>query len=429
MVVENAIEAFNEQQAPPPAYFYCSRNPDEPGRSDPEKILASIVRQFFYSLYKKQLLSPTFTTSQSHEVEGLSSDALQPLQLQDSYKLLLDILHSYPTAVIIIDALDECHPETRYKLLDKLQDILRQSPTLVKIFVSSRNDQDITDKLRDYSALELSSDFNSVDLNRFVEYHTELLIKQGKLLHSSYRKDEISQKIIQKLSSGAHGVLGILHLEKLHGLTEENRFRWAALQLEALCDIVTENGVLERLERLPPTLNHLYQEILDKVQQYSSKAEQVYSKNTLAWLLCSRERLNLEQFLAAISTTDRPTESPRKDYVLKIFRGLVVFDQNTDSFRFAHFSVKEFVEAQPAYCASTINGIVAGFCLTTLITGGARVQENFLYSYANYYWASHCEDAADERGKGSLRILLEKFLSNTTLNHHSVFGINTTFNL
>ncbi|KAI0869165.1 hypothetical protein GGS24DRAFT_173997 [Hypoxylon argillaceum] len=318
LVIEDAIEAFRKQQAPPPAYFYCSRNPAEPERSDPEMILASIFQQFSSSGPGKPLLPPTVTTYQSHENEGFSSDGLQ---VQDSYKLLLESLSTYPTAKIIIDALDECHPQTRQGLLDKLVDILHESPTLVKIFVSSRDDHDITYKLRDYPALELSSDLNSVDIRRFVNCKTQLLSRQGRLLPFSHRAYETSETIIQEVCRGAHGM-----------------FRWAELQLEALCDLVTEKEILERLGRLPRALKDLYQEILDQVQQSSVESERVYAKNALVWLLCSRERLSSEQFLTAISTTVRPTKSLSIDYVLKVCRNLVSgnflrFSQHTVSLR------------------------------------------------------------------------------------------------
>ncbi|KAI1129531.1 hypothetical protein F5Y10DRAFT_264070 [Nemania abortiva] len=394
LVIEDAMEAFRKQQAPSPAYFYCSRNPAEPGRSDPRKILASIVRQFSSPGPGKPLLQPTIIAYESQEAEGFPDDSLP---LGDSYDLLLEILDDYPTAIIIIDALDECHPETRQKLLDKLEDILRKSPTLVKIFVSSREDQDIKYNLRDYPALELSSDLNTDDIDRFVECETRLLIKQGKLLQSSNRKGELTQEIIQKVSNGADGM-----------------FRWASLQLAALCDLVTDKAILERLGRLPPTLGELYQETLNKIQQYSAKADRVYAENALAWLLCSRKRLNSYQFLVAVSTTDRLSEPLTKDQVLRLCCNLVIFDSTIDGFRFAHLSVREFLEDQSAYCISTINSIAARFCLTTLLTCNTTVQRSGLRSYASFYWAPHCEDAADQRESGPLQTLLGEFLFNTT---------------
>ncbi|KAJ3567562.1 hypothetical protein NPX13_g6720 [Xylaria arbuscula] len=394
LVIEDAMEAFQRQQAPSPAYFYCSRNPAEPGRSDPEKILASIVRQFSSPAPGKPLLQPMITTYQSQEDEGFPNDSLQ---LRDSYELLLKLLNSYPTATIIIDALDECDPRTRQSLLDKLEGVLRESSTLIKIFVSSRDDQDIKYKLRGYPALELSSDLNSVDIGRFVKYETKSLIEQGKLLQLSNRQDDLVQKIIQEVSNGAHGM-----------------FRWASLQLQALCDLVTDKAILERLGRLPQTLKELYQEILDKIQRYSAEADRVYAKSALAWLLCGRRRLSADEFLAAISTTDRPTEPLSKNQVLQLCSNFVIFDSTVDSFRFAHLSVREFLEGQPAYRTSTINSIAARCCLAVLMSDDRTAQESYLVSYASCYWPLHCKDAADERESGPLQILLDEFLSNTT---------------
>ncbi|KAI0098626.1 hypothetical protein GGR51DRAFT_426684 [Nemania sp. FL0031] len=393
LVIEDALEAFQNQQAPSPAYFYCSRNPAEPGRSDPEKILASIVRQLSSFGPGKPLLQPTIKTYDSQEDEGFP---IHSLQLQDSYDLLLQILGSYPTAIIIIDALDECNQQTRQKLLNKLQDILHKSPTLVKIFVSSRDDQDIKYNLRGYPTLELSSGLNSGDISHFVECETKLLIKQGRLLQLSNRKLELSRKIRWEISDGAHGM-----------------FRWASLQLAALCDLVTDGAILERLGRLPRSLEELYEEILSKIQHYSAKTDRIYAENALAWLLCSQRKLKSHEFLTAISTSDRSPEPLSKDQVLQLCCNLVVFDLSDDSFRFAHLSVREFLEARSAYCASTINSIVARVCLKTLMACDGAAQTSDLYSYASYFWAAHCEDADNEREKGPLQILLEEFLSNT----------------
>lgn len=107
---------------------------------------------------------------------------------------------------IIIDALDECNPGTRRHLLEALQSILRKSPTLVKIFVSSRDDQDIVYRLEKYPNLEISSRKNTNDINKFVVTETAELIMSGDLLRYSQRKDEIQQKIIDQVALKADGM-------------------------------------------------------------------------------------------------------------------------------------------------------------------------------------------------------------------------------
>jgi len=45
VVIDTLLREFETGKNPRPQYFYCSRSPNEPGRSDPPTILASIARQ------------------------------------------------------------------------------------------------------------------------------------------------------------------------------------------------------------------------------------------------------------------------------------------------------------------------------------------------------------------------------------------------
>lgn len=66
---------------------------------------------------------------------------------------------------IVIDTLDECDPEKREMLLDGIESVLQKNSfRLVKVFLSSRDDQDIVCTLRDYPHLDLVSCRNSGDI-------------------------------------------------------------------------------------------------------------------------------------------------------------------------------------------------------------------------------------------------------------------------
>jgi hypothetical protein len=118
----------------------------------------------------------------------------------------LELAESYPVVTIIIDALDECDEKTRNDLLEEMETILRRSSSLIKIFVSSRDDQDIVFKLQQYPNLELSSDRNSDDIAMFVKYETNHLVERGHLLRFSENKEELQQKIIKQVTDGADGM-------------------------------------------------------------------------------------------------------------------------------------------------------------------------------------------------------------------------------
>ena len=108
--------------------------------------------------------------------------------------------------VIIIDALDERNPDTRCELLKSLESILQES-SLVKTFVSSRDDQDIVWHLQNYPSLELLSDRNSNDIAAFVKSETRRLIMKGALLRFSKNKEELQQVIIDRVTKDANGML------------------------------------------------------------------------------------------------------------------------------------------------------------------------------------------------------------------------------
>jgi hypothetical protein len=118
------------------------------------------------------------------------------LRLGESCDLIIRLGQYYPLITIIIDALDECDLESRADLLSTLETILRDSSTLVKIFLSSRDDQDIVCRLNDYPSLDISSDKNMADIASFVRAETQGLVLKRKLLRSSSNKEELQESII-----------------------------------------------------------------------------------------------------------------------------------------------------------------------------------------------------------------------------------------
>lgn len=74
------------------------------------------------------------------EAEGFASGKFSPIESMD---FVIKLTEQRTSTTIILDALDESDPENLPEILNTLQDILPHSSGLVKIFVSSRDDQDI----------------------------------------------------------------------------------------------------------------------------------------------------------------------------------------------------------------------------------------------------------------------------------------------
>jgi hypothetical protein len=202
-VIEDAKKAFHDGKSPPPAFFYCSRNTAEPTRSSPDAIVASVARQLASLQPGHPLLPPIVAAYTKRETEGFASGSLD---IEESRALIIQLIEHYPLTTIVIDALDECDPERRADILESLEIILQQSSSLVKIFVSSRDDQDIVLYLRDYPSLELSSNKNMDDITSFVKAETHSLIKRRKLLALSTSKENLKTEIIDQVTKGANGM-------------------------------------------------------------------------------------------------------------------------------------------------------------------------------------------------------------------------------
>jgi len=84
-----------------------------------------------------------------------------------------------------------------------------------------------------------------------------------------------------------------------------HRFRWVALQIDAICDanlVYSASSVEWRLKRLPKTLEDTYTEILENISLYDPDQKQV-ATNVLKWLTCARRQLTVQELLVALSMT------------------------------------------------------------------------------------------------------------------------------
>ncbi|KAH6888665.1 hypothetical protein B0T10DRAFT_573510 [Thelonectria olida] len=391
MVVEDAYQAFTQKQAPAPVFFYCSRNPAEPGRSDPATIMASLLKQLSRPEVGGPILQPVIDEYNKRKKDGSIS---MPLTRTESANLMLKLLETYKstTLTIAIDALDECDTETRLDLLDEIEKLLRNSPCLLKIFVSSRDDQNLVNRLEHYPTLQLSSQKNSKDINRFLQTETARLIGQGRLFSSSNSKQALQKEIVEVLSLKASGM-----------------FRWASLSIQALCDQHTDDAVHERVGRLPRTLAGLYQDILSAINCHEAEADRRYTRRALSLLLCGQERLSSKEFLAAVSGHGTTSSISHKQ-LLSLCNNLVVFDSELDAFRFSHLSVREFLEDPEVFGVAPAHAIVAELCLRHLAQALRPTQSELIFTrYAGRYWGIHTKQGLAENPPDALKSALGEF--------------------
>lgn len=77
-------------------------------------------------------------------------------------------MNLYPRTTVVLDALDECEPDLRRKLIDVVEFLLAHSERPLKIFISSRPDGDIRDRFLSRPNIEIQATDNQGDIEKFV---------------------------------------------------------------------------------------------------------------------------------------------------------------------------------------------------------------------------------------------------------------------
>ena len=174
--------------------------------------------------------------------------------------------------------------------------------------------------------------------------------------------------------------------------------------MQNLCDsqrIMLVGDVITELGRLPKTLLDLHAIAYKRIEG-SGPSSRALAERTLKWLLYANRPLRVNEFIAAVSVD--PNSNCREvssQAVLNVCSNMVILDAELDIFRFAHLSVREYLETRNDYAAISSNYLIARRCVNTYIAGNsskstsayATRQNQVLQAYAALYWPVHYQAA------------------------------------
>ena len=185
------------------------------------------------------------------------------------------------------------------------------------------------------------------------------------------------------------------------------------MQLQHLCSIRLEAAIRSQLGQLPRTLHTLYANVYDMLSNRSDEIERVVFRRTLCLLLCAQREIETAQFLDLVASSSHvgvDAFQVTKDLVLEFCNNLIVFDAQLDTFRFAHLSVREFLEERQEYCRSGSNALITEACLWNLIDKKS-ISDKFRYErkYSVLFWPVHYQLAAEKRTSESLKRAFQTF--------------------
>ncbi|KAL8992531.1 MAG: hypothetical protein Q9169_007030 [Polycauliona sp. 2 TL-2023] len=394
------------------AYFYCSKSASDINLSDPEEIMRSIVRQLCFSGGAQKTIHPAVLRDyEQRESEAkLSGFDVSRLNVHDCVRLIVATTGADP-AIVVIDAIDEVQPKGRYELFTALQQTVKDSSSIVKILVTSRNDDQVFCLLDDAPTLRIGLDHQRADVQAFVHDQIALAVKSNRLLGgtvSSQLRADLSQALIN---------------------SAEEIFLLVLWQIDKLCDMRHETDVREAMRRFSrDTLDQLYSEMLENIRsagEYSCKL----AFHAFSLLLCLQEPLSPTSFFTALAFMDGEHGAVLQiPQVLRICFNLIVVDAKMNVLRFAHSSVREFLDLQTDFASHKTHGRVAKSCLNSMfysspveIKAGISSKDHF-YHYSILYWAEHCAAVFVSGEDSKLVELLEEFIFEDGTNSLAFIG-------
>ena len=143
------------------AFFYCSRNERE--RREPLSVLQSYIRQL------SAAGSSGYMRKQLEDLCWKSRLRGSDLNFETCREQLLESVNLYEKTTLVLDALDECEPDSRHRLIAAIEFLLSTSERPLKVFISSRPDGDIRDSFLSRPNIDIQAIDNQGDIRVFVE--------------------------------------------------------------------------------------------------------------------------------------------------------------------------------------------------------------------------------------------------------------------
>ncbi|KAJ5150759.1 uncharacterized protein N7500_010948 [Penicillium coprophilum] len=368
----------------------CS--PNEP---TPQDIMRSLVKQI--SLTREEndcrVRCPLLKVYKSRQAEAShTGERPAPLTVEDCVEVICEIGRATPLT-IVIDALDECSSQERRILLEALEEIRQRCRDVVKIFVSSRYEEDIAVAFKKGETLEVTFQSNHEDLKQFVEIEVERFVKRWSTMHgeSDLALHKLGEDIKEALMTGAQGM-----------------FLWVTLQLESISDtdhVKDIDSIRQALTSLPPTLSKSYEAIYRRINSMSESTRRV-AISSFQWLLCAKRKLSVSELVAAISMFSTQSSHVSARSIRDYCCNLVTIDNEADTFRLVHLTVREFLETLPEFSIDESNATIVDGCLGLYLR---EERESNILSYATWYWPAHLEQLSGSPQREMIKPALLEF--------------------
>lgn len=127
------------------------------------------------------------------------------LNVEECKTILIGLSAGFLRTTIVIDALDECHADTRGALFKALEHVVSSSANPVKVFVTSRDYADLSRQFEKSPNVYIQARDNVSDIKQYIKTEIHARIKSGELLSGQVDTD-FEKHIVGALEAGARGM-------------------------------------------------------------------------------------------------------------------------------------------------------------------------------------------------------------------------------
>lgn len=311
------------------SYFFCDN------KDDRRKDAVMILRGLLYQLLCQRPEAIRYLRDEYEKQKDqlfLSSTAQQSL-----WRILESILRQFTDSMtwFVIDALDECEPESREILLQRIINQAKVGKGSTpnnqeKWLLTSRNEPLIRESMTGCLDISLESNSKAItsDVRQFIDAKVQELGETKK-----YQKD-LKINISRILEDKA-----------------DRTFLWVSLACAELRKVPSIKAI-KVLQRLPPGLNAFYEQLLSRVLQNEDEDIAVFVKEILVTVLVAVRPLKLHELAV---TAGLPAEywndgKSIQEYAEQCGSFLTIRQQ---AVYFVHQSAKDFLSSANALALST----------------------------------------------------------------------------
>ena len=301
------------------AYFYCDYK--DAATQDPKRVLGSLAEQIVRQSERN------FERLAEFVKRHRATERLHTFNYscEDICHLIVDMSSDFESLAIAVDGLDECGDNIGV-LLEHLTNLdIRSDQT--KMLLSSRDLIDIRDLLGEYQMVSIAA--RSTDLRLYVAAEIEKRVQKKSRKRLYITDPNLKGEIMDKLIDGAKGM-----------------FRWAAVQLDYICDMGSDDDIRSALSSLPPDLFSSYKRLLLDINK-KPPSSRLLVQRALKWIL-SEGAIETKALLEALSVKPGTTclsnaAMPHEDRVLQLCGSLIRKSADGEYLESAHFTVQEFL--------------------------------------------------------------------------------------